>query len=135
MTALVLAAGTAGARVVAPDAGELFGYARALAVFHVRTAVDGRTRILHFLRTPRGEPGRDGRALILGRVPGTPGVGAAAGTAVPLARLGAADPAVPLGRLGTAAGTALGCGPTLGPSPVAGPGGCAVPGLGATGAA
>jgi hypothetical protein len=43
VAALVLPAGTAGARVVAPDVGELVGHARALAVFHVRTAVDRRS--------------------------------------------------------------------------------------------
>src|ERR1700735_1708953 len=58
VAALVLAAGTAGTGVVAPDASEVVVPRWALAGLDVRSAVDGRGRVLQSLRLARGEPGR-----------------------------------------------------------------------------
>src|SRR5207344_1643630 len=100
VAALVLPAGTAGARVVAADVSEIVAYAWAGAGLHVRPAVDGGSLILQPLRSARAEAGRDrpvlsaGRTLTGGRVlaarrrgAGPPGVGAATAPGVPPARL------------------------------------------------
>ena len=114
MTALELAARTARAGIVAADAGEVVVPGRSLAGLHVRSAVDGRGRVLQPLRTARSEPGWDRPGLALGCASGAPGVGAVAGPAVPLGGLGSADAAVPLGRRGPAPGTPTIVGPGRG---------------------
>jgi hypothetical protein len=104
VTALVLAARSARARVIAPDAGELITRRRAPAGLDVRPAVDRRRGVLQLLGPTRRETGRQGGCLSLG----WPGVGAALGglaclaALVPLARLAALAALaslVPLARL------------------------------------
>jgi hypothetical protein len=107
---LVLPAGSAGARVVAADAGEIVAYARTCRGLDVRPPVDGRGLVLQPLRPARAEPGRDrpvlsaGRGLVTRRGAGLLGVRATAAPAVPPARLalGAADAAIALRRRGAA---------------------------------
>src|SRR5437762_2313411 len=88
VAALVLAARTTGARVVAADLGEVVAHARAGAGLHVRPAVRGRGRVLQPLRAARGESGRDRRALALAA-----GRALAAGSVL-AARRGAGPPGV-----------------------------------------
>src|SRR5207344_2042045 len=125
VAALVLAAGTAGAWVVAADLGEVVAHARAGAGLHVRSAVHGRSGVLQPLRAARGERGRDRRVLTLAagnvlaprRGAGPPGVGAAAaGPAVAPAglALGAAGAAIPPRRGRAALSTAAVTGPGRG---------------------
>src|SRR5262249_56332954 len=104
VAALVLTAGTAGARVVAADVGKVVADARARAGLHVRPAVDRRSLVLQALRSARGEPGRDrrvltaGRTLAAGRVL-TAGSALAAGRGAGPPGVGAGGPAIPPGRL------------------------------------
>jgi hypothetical protein len=96
VAALVLAARSARARVIAADASELITRGRAPAGLDVRPAVDRRRRVLQLLGPARREPGRHGVSLS----PGWPGVGAAAlgGLArlAPLVPLTCLAPLVPL---------------------------------------
>src|SRR5690348_740531 len=110
MAPLVLPAGTAGARVVAADAGDIVAHAWARGGLHVRPAVDGRGLVLQPLRPARAEPGRyrpvlsAGRGLVTRRGAGPLGLRATAAPAVPPARLtlAAAHTAIPLRRRGAA---------------------------------
>jgi len=90
VAALVLAARSARARVIASDASELITRGRAPAGLDVRAAVDRRRGVLQLLGPARREPGRQGGCLS----PGWPGVGAAA-----LGGLASLAPLVPLTRL------------------------------------
>ena len=115
---LNLPAGAARARVVAPYVPEFAAHGRARAGLHVGPAVDGRPLVLQPLPQALAEPSRDrrilaaagrtlaagGRVLGTGRAAGPPGVGAAAGPAVPPGwlALAAADAAVPPGCRGPA---------------------------------
>ena len=103
MAALVLAARSARARVIAPDASELITRGRAPTGLDVSPAVDRRRGVLQLLGPARREPGRHGGFL----TPGWPGVSAAAALRT-LARLAPLVPLVPLTAL-----TALA---TLGPA-------------------
>src|SRR6185369_12974748 len=128
VTALVLPARTAGARVVAADLGEVVAHTRAGAGLHVRAAVHGRSGVLQPLRAARGERGRDRRVLTLAagnvlaacRGTGPPGVGTAtAGPALTPAGLplGAAGAAISPAALSAAAVTGPGWGVAAGVRP------------------